>query len=91
VRELAHAIERAVLLAAGSRVGAADLRLDAPAPSASGAGLEGMSLEDAERVLIRTALARCGGRVEQAAAELGLSRSALYRRLEKLGLGTGEA
>jgi DNA-binding NtrC family response regulator len=87
VRELAHAVERAVLLAAESRVGAADLRLDA-APSAGG-GLDGMSLEDAERVLIRTALARCGGKVEQAALELGLSRSALYRRLEKLGIETG--
>jgi DNA-binding NtrC family response regulator len=86
VRELAHAVERAVLLAGGTRIEAGDLRLEPAGGSAP--ALDGMSLEDAERVLIRTALARCGGRVEQAAAELGLSRSALYRRLDKLGIAT---
>jgi transcriptional regulator of acetoin/glycerol metabolism len=45
-----------------------------------------MSLEDAERALIRSAIRRCGGSVQAAAEALGLSRSAMYRRLEKLGL-----
>jgi len=45
-----------------------------------------MTLDDAERHLIQRALARCGGNVSEAAKELGLSRSALYRRLQHHGL-----
>ncbi|MBY6204476.1 sigma-54-dependent transcriptional regulator [Halomonas denitrificans] len=90
VRELMHVIERAVLLARGERIEAADLQL---APSSGRRGpsdsreLDGMTLDDAERILIRNALERSGGNVNQAAAALGLSRSALYRRIEKHGLG----
>ena len=84
VRELAHAVERAVLLAEGDTVRTVDLNLrpagDAPAR------LEDMSLEEVERVLIQKALARAGGNVSTAAKALGLSRSALYRRLERHGL-----
>jgi DNA-binding NtrC family response regulator len=89
VRELSHAVERAVLLARGERIEAADLALapdSPPATEPAAAALEAMSLEDVERVLIRKALARCGGKVSAAARELGLSRSALYRRLDKFGL-----
>jgi len=84
VRELEHAVERAVLLAAGPLVAADDLALRGRV-SASVA-LEEMSLEDAERLLIRKALERFEGNVSQAAEALGLSRSALYRRLERHGL-----
>ena len=84
VRELDHALERAVLLAASEVVRAGDLALQAP--SAPAPGLEGMTLEDVERVLIQKALARFGGNVSQAAKTLGLSRSALYRRLKAHGL-----
>jgi transcriptional regulator of acetoin/glycerol metabolism len=63
----------------------ADLRL-APV-NASPPALEDMNLEDAERILIRAALKRHNGNVVEAAAALGLSRSALYRRMEKLGIG----
>ncbi|HBL27864.1 MAG TPA: sigma-54-dependent Fis family transcriptional regulator, partial [Acidobacteria bacterium] len=56
----------------------------APPPAAG--SLEDLPLEDVERVLIQKALARYGGNVSQAAHALGLSRSALYRRLEKHGL-----
>ncbi|MBD0321545.1 MAG: sigma-54-dependent Fis family transcriptional regulator [Gemmatimonadetes bacterium] len=84
VRELEHAVERAVLLATGPRVDADDLALRARV-SASVA-MEEMSLEDAERLLIRKALERFDGNVSQAAEALGLSRSALYRRLERFGL-----
>lgn len=84
VRELMHVVERAVLLCNGDRIAAEDLRLDPPA--ANGAGLDSMTLDDAERVLIRNALDRCAGNVNQAAEELGVSRSALYRRIEKYGL-----
>jgi DNA-binding NtrC family response regulator len=84
VRELAHAIERAVLLAEGDTVRTVDLNLRPPGDAP--ARLEDMSLEEVERVLIHNALARAGGNVSTAAKALGLSRSALYRRLERHGL-----
>jgi DNA-binding NtrC family response regulator len=83
VRELDHAVERAVLLARSERVSAVDLGLDA-APKSR--GLEEMTLEEVEEHLIKKALDRYAGNVSQAADALGLSRSALYRRLEKHGL-----
>ena len=85
VRELSHAVERGVLMATGDRVKARDLGLQ-PASAPGGSALEDMPLEEVERVLIQKALARYGGNVSQAAHALGLSRSALYRRLEKHGL-----
>ncbi len=81
VRELDHAVERAVLLAPGGAVSVADLALRAGPAGAS--PLEAMPLEEAERVLIRRALERAGGNVSQAARALGLSRSALYRRIQQ--------
>lgn len=84
VRELDHAVERAVLLATGDLVRAGDFALEAA--TSSSASLEEMTLEDVERVLIQKALARFGGNVSQAAKTLGLSRSALYRRLKAHGL-----
>jgi DNA-binding NtrC family response regulator len=84
VRELDHAVERGVLMGRGGWVRAPDLNLHAAAPAAQ--RLEDMTLEDVEKVLIQKALARYGGNVSQAAQTLGLSRSALYRRLEKHGL-----
>ena len=72
-------------MAAGDRVRARDLGLQPPAVVGRTA-LEDLPLEEVERVLIQKALARYGGNVSQAAHALGLSRSALYRRLEKHGL-----
>ncbi len=87
-RELNSVVERSLLLAGGSEVGVADLRLS---PDRSGPpSLEEMSLEDAERALIRSAIKRNGGSVPAAAEALGLSRSAMYRRIEKLGLKPDE-
>jgi DNA-binding NtrC family response regulator len=86
VRELAHCLERAVLMAAGPRIAAVDLRLEAPTTSEGRELLARMTLEDAERMLITNALARAHGNVNEAAEALGLSRSALYRRMEKFGL-----
>jgi DNA-binding NtrC family response regulator len=84
IRELDHAIERAVLMAQGDNVKAADLGLR---PSREGAPrLEDMSLEEVEFSLIKKALARFDGNVSHAAKALGLSRSALYRRLQRFGL-----
>lgn len=84
VRELDHAIERAVLMAQGEVVRSGDLGLqggrDAPRR------LEDMSLEEVEAFLIQRTLAQCDGNVSRAAEKLGLSRSALYRRLQRFGL-----
>jgi DNA-binding NtrC family response regulator len=79
VRELDHAVERGVLLAQGATVRAGDLGLRPPGPPAR---LEDLTLAEAERAIIDRALSRFGGNVSQAAKALGLSRSALYRRLE---------
>jgi DNA-binding NtrC family response regulator len=84
VRELAHAIERATLLAEGDAVTAADLNFRSATDAAP--KLDEMSLEDVERALITKALARHEGNVSLAAQALGLSRSALYRRLQRHGL-----
>jgi DNA-binding NtrC family response regulator len=83
VRELGHAVERAVLFAERDAAGvrARDLGLAPP-----GKGAAEPSLEDAERVVIEKALARHSGDVRAAAAQLGLSRSALYRRLQAYGI-----
>jgi DNA-binding NtrC family response regulator len=83
VRELDHAVERGVLMAPGKVVRAADLGLTA---GQAAARLEDMSLEEVEAFLIKKTLARCDGNARRAAEELGLSRSAFYRRLEKFGL-----
>jgi len=86
VRELDHVVERAVLMSAGTMVTAFDLALQ-PTPDARlSAHFEELSLEEVERLLIQKALARCGGNANRAAESLGLSRSALYRRLQKYGL-----
>jgi DNA-binding NtrC family response regulator len=85
VRELDHSIERAVLLSAGPLIRSVDLGLRAASPVGL-PRLEEMNLEEVEKHLIQRMLARHGGNVSQAANALGLSRSALYRRLEKFGL-----
>jgi DNA-binding NtrC family response regulator len=83
VREIDHAVERAVLMSTAASIRASDLGLRTE--GASSARLEDMSLEDVEAFLIKKAMARYGN-VSQAARALGLSRSALYRRLERYKL-----
>ncbi len=82
VRELDHAVERAVLMASGDRIRAADLALRR---GGDGARLDELSLEQVEGLLVRKAMERYAGNVSHAARALGISRSALYRRLEKHG------
>ena len=85
VRELEHVIERAALLAPPSgEITPNDLMLRARTDAAP--RLEEMTLEDVERLLIQKALDRYEGNVSHAAKALGLSRSALYRRLASHGL-----
>ncbi len=85
IRELDHAIERAVLMAQGKTIKVSDLGLGAVSEDGVGT-LEDMSLDEVERLLIQKALARYNGNVSHAAKALGLSRSALYRRLERYRL-----
>jgi transcriptional regulator of acetoin/glycerol metabolism len=84
VRELEHTLERAVLMCRGSQIQAADLGLNLQRPQSQ--NLDDLSLEAVEGILIRKALQRFQGNVSQAAEALGLSRGALYRRMEKYGL-----
>jgi DNA-binding NtrC family response regulator len=84
IRELDHAVERGVLMAERPAVRSADLGLRAERDG--GSRIEDMSLEEVEGFLIRKAMARHDGNVSQAARALGLSRSALYRRLQHFGL-----
>ncbi|HEY4249009.1 MAG TPA: sigma-54 dependent transcriptional regulator [Lacunisphaera sp.] len=83
VRELDHSVERGVLMAQSKLLRAPDLGLNA---GQSAPRLEDMSLEEVESFLIKKTLARCDGNARKAAEELGLSRSAFYRRLERYGL-----
>jgi DNA-binding NtrC family response regulator len=87
VRELDHTIERAVLMAQKNTVYAADLGLASTAAASLQSGrLEDMSMEEVESFLIRKTLTRFGNNVSQAANALGLSRSALYRRMQRYGI-----
>lgn len=97
VRELAHLMERAVLMARGDRIEASDLGLaNAQQEAAQGLigeavvrgaeALDGLTLDAAEELLVRQALERSRGNIQRAADLLGLSRPALYRRLEKFGI-----
>jgi DNA-binding NtrC family response regulator len=86
VRELDHVIERALLMSSSNVVTAFDLALQTSPDARLSARLEEMSLEEAERILITKALDRFEGNANRAAEALGLSRSALYRRLQKYGL-----
>jgi DNA-binding NtrC family response regulator len=84
VRELNHVIERAVLMSQGHLVRLGDLALRSASSTAT--RLDEMSIEEVEAFLIKKALGRFSGNVSQAAQALGLSRSALYRRLQRYGL-----
>jgi len=84
IRELDHAVERAVLLAQTDQIRIHDLALRGSTSAAP--RLEDLTLEEVERLLIQKALSRYEGNVSRAAQALGLSRSALYRRIAAYGL-----
>ena len=90
VRELQHVVERAVLMARGDQIEPGDLGLRTRPNAPTSSGLEDMTLDEAEKHLIELALSACGGNVSNAAERLGLSRSALYRRLQRHGISAGE-
>ena len=80
VRELRNVMQRAGLLAQGTRIEADDLNLPRPAPVRS------TSADEPDKAALENALARAGGVIAQAAADLGLSRQALYRRMDRYGI-----
>jgi DNA-binding NtrC family response regulator len=82
VRELRNVIARACLLASQARIEPADLALPAPGRS----HLPASSQAEPDRERISAALTHADGNISQAAAELGLSRQALYRRMERHGI-----
>jgi DNA-binding NtrC family response regulator len=86
VRELGHSVERAVLMADPSATSIAKRHLGLHGPRAAEGSVDALSLEDAERVFIEKVLARHAGDVRLAAQQLGMSRSALYRRLQQYGV-----
>ncbi|MFZ1083806.1 MAG: sigma-54 dependent transcriptional regulator [Terracidiphilus sp.] len=84
VRELEHTVERAILLCQGDKIEPANLAVHSARTSAQ--SFENMSIDEVEALLIRKVMRRCEGNISQAAEALGLSRAALYRRIEKYGL-----
>ena len=92
VRELSHAIERAVLMATVDVLDASSLNLDSGAVAVGAGAMAPLSgngtvtVEESEKQLVRQALEKTGGNIQRAAALLGLSRPALYRRMEKYGI-----
>ncbi len=86
IRELDHCLERAVLTCRNDAIGVPELGLRPASATPSNNNLDDMSLEEVEAYLIRRTLSRCGGKANEAAKELGLSRSAFYRRMQRYGL-----
>lgn len=89
VRELQHAVERAVIMSRDNVLQPEDFFFNtgqSPAKDQGEINLDQYNLEDVERILIRKVLAKNNGNITHAAQELGLTRSSLYRRLEKYGL-----
>ncbi len=86
VRELRHAIERAIILSDGPVLQPSDFLLTAPEPAQASPAFESLNLEEVEKSAIRQTLRKHNGNISHAARELGLTRAALYRRLEKYGM-----
>lgn len=87
IRELQHAVERAVIMSDSNILQPHDFFLSSPAEDKSDSlDLDNLNLEDAERMLVRKVIDKHGGNISKAAKELGLTRASLYRRIEKYGL-----
>lgn len=83
VRELSHAVERALILGDGDELDTEDFRLTTASATAT---TESLNLEASERRMVTEALKKSGGNISHAAAALGITRAALYRRIEKFEL-----
>jgi DNA-binding NtrC family response regulator len=83
VRELSHAVERALILGDNPVINAEDFRL---LPATGSSSAKTLNLEQNERRMVSEALEQAGGNISHASAALGITRAALYRRIEKFGL-----
>lgn len=86
VREIQHSIERAVILSDSQVIQPGDFYFNTPESSEDSMIFDNYNLEDVEKMVIRKAMSKYGGNISQAARELGLTRTSLYRRLGKYGL-----
>ncbi|WP_442588321.1 sigma-54-dependent transcriptional regulator [Pedobacter sp. AW31-3R] len=86
VRELQHVIERAVIMAEGIQIAEEDLQLSPQKFGSNTPVMANMDLEEMEKMMVQKAIDTHKGNISRAAAELGLTRAALYRRIEKFGL-----
>ena len=88
IRELQHSLERAIILSNSTVLQPEDFNFNTATPKESDQhiNLDQYNLDEVEKLLIRKVLKKYNGNITQAATELGLTRSSLYRRLEKHGL-----
>jgi transcriptional regulator with PAS, ATPase and Fis domain len=86
VRELQHVVERAVIMSEDEWISADDLQLRTVSQSSEGLDLENYNLDDVEKTVILKVMKMHHGNISKAASGLGLTRTSLYRRLEKYGL-----
>ncbi len=86
IREMQHAIERSVILSESDALQPSDFFFSSAEQKDDGFVLENYNLEDVEKMIIRKVLTKNGGNITKAARDLGLTRTSLYRRMEKFGL-----
>ncbi|MFC1475436.1 helix-turn-helix domain-containing protein, partial [Candidatus Zixiibacteriota bacterium] len=86
VRELQHAVERAVIMSERDALQLQDFFLADPETRKTGVLLESFNLTEVEKGVIRKAISKHGGNLSRAAEELGLTRTSLYRRIQKYDL-----
>lgn len=86
VRELQHVIERAVIMSDGTEITAGDLQLSPQKFGGNTILQPEMGLEEMEKLMVQKAIDKHKGNISRAALELGLTRAALYRRIEKFDL-----
>jgi transcriptional regulator with PAS, ATPase and Fis domain len=86
VRELQHAVERAIIMSEGNQLESGDFPLSSPGKKSGELELDTYNLEDIEKSIINKVLKQHQGNITQAASDLGLTRTSLYRRMEKYDL-----
>lgn len=86
VRELQHVVERAVIMSDGLQISTDDLQLSPQKFGGPAVIQSDMALEDMEKMMVQKAIEKHQGNISRASAELGLTRAALYRRIEKFNL-----
>jgi DNA-binding NtrC family response regulator len=86
IRELEHAVERAVIMTDEDKLQKGDFLLTSRSENSDQLPVAGLNLEEVEKTVIRKAMEKHEGNISHAAEELGLTRASLYRRLEKYGL-----